>query len=242
MKHVWTAALLVGAIAVSQPSVGRADAVLVPTGGTLGGVTPATVSANYGSFAATQTQQIFILGPEQTASVGGNYSPTGVTIAATATTYYAPVPPPGPAPTTGAASGVIGFDLTSAAAYSFNWSQNTFSNQQPLASLKLTTSGGSVVLGCIGQFGMFGVPGGCELGAVPTDPRFAGPLALYGLVQLPAGQYDLSFAVSSTYDAGNPVNSDFTFSLSPPVPLPASAWLMLSGLVGVGAFARKGLA
>ncbi len=89
---------------------------------------------------------------------------------------------------------------------------------------------------------MFGVPGGCELGAVPTDPRFAGPLALYGLVQLPAGQYDLSFAVSSTYDAGNPVNSDFTFSLSPPVPLPASAWLMLSGLVGVGAFARKGLA
>lgn len=57
----------------------------------------------------------------------------------------------------------------------------------------------------------------------------------FNLPSLPSGYYDLVV----TGDANGKVGGSFSGTVVAAVPLPAAAWLLLSGLVGMGAMARR---
>ena len=74
-----------------------------------------------------------------------------------------------------------------------------------------------------------------ESGGVPFGPSLGGGTN-FNLPSLPSGMYDLVITGAASGVLGGEYVGTVAAS---PVPLPAAAWLLLSGLVGVGAMARR---
>ena len=74
-----------------------------------------------------------------------------------------------------------------------------------------------------------------ESGGAPTGPVLATGTS-FNLPSLPSGLYDLVITGTATGSSGGQYLGTVVASA---VPLPAAAWLLLSGLAGVGAMARR---
>ena len=75
-----------------------------------------------------------------------------------------------------------------------------------------------------------------ESGGSPTGPPLASGGTDFNLPALAPGMYELIITGTTTGVSGGAYAGVVAAS---PVPLPAAAWLLLSGLVGVGAMARR---
>jgi hypothetical protein len=69
-----------------------------------------------------------------------------------------------------------------------------------------------------------------------TSTTYATDVKTFSLASLPSGNYELEVTGKATGSAGGIYSGAVTVSA---VPLPAAAWLLLSGLVGVGLMARR---
>jgi hypothetical protein len=92
-------------------------------------------------------------------------------------------------------------------------------------------SGLNVALYAATSNGFVGVPSGASLGSAANGVTFI-------VSPLVAGLYDLVF--TGVADGSNGGHFLGSVTAVAAVPLPAAAWLLLSGLVGVGAMARRG--
>jgi hypothetical protein len=217
----------------------QADPILIPTGGTLVGVTPATVDAAYGSFSAVDTTNIQGSSGEVTvtdASVSGTYTDTGLSLGSSVNTFYEN----GHVQVIGADSGTIGFTLTAATLYQIIWSSgfpNVGGGQTATASLTVTGSAGNVVLSCSAAVSAsFGNGGGCLAG--PGASLTSGGLVPTLRAALAPDTYSVAFSNNAGYMFGTPVGSGFSFSATAPVPLPNSLALLLAGLAAMGGALR----
>jgi hypothetical protein len=209
----------------------QAATILVPTGGLLSPDSPA-VPAEYGEFGADYNQLItdyfdFSNLSTELVKMGrleGSYTPTALTVAGHADTYLYQVG----GGSISYISGQLGFDLAESAVVRFSLSQSERARFSPNLSLTLRDATGDVALGCVGGRSM-----GCRAGSQPGWVD-AG-VSPAGGVELEAGHYELYIAAFSDYSAGIPINADFNFQLTT-VPLPGTAWLLVSGL---GLLARR---
>jgi len=188
---------LVGSVAA------QAQGVLTPTGGTLVGVTPTTVSAAYGSFSATDN-----LDGGTLASVSGNYSQTGLTLNSAANTIYLVQ-----TPVVGTDSGTIGFTLSADTEYQFAWTSSYAGPPNAGASLTITGSAGNVVLSC--SVAGYPEPLGCVAGPGAGTGVTLSPTLI---ATLPADTYSIAFSTTAGYQFGTPVDSNFAFGFGPPPP------------------------
>lgn len=75
-----------------------------------------------------------------------------------------------------------------------------------------------------------------ELLDTATDKMYDLGAGKFSLASLPAGPYELILTGDATGSSGGIYAGAFHLTA---VPLPAAAWLLLSGLVGLGAIARR---
>ena len=240
------------AVALGLFCSGNATADIISTGGTLSGVTPATVGTGATSFSGTHVTQVTdanpVTGQIYTAdftdtALSGSISPTALSVHAEAHTFYSIVKPFPQA--IGGGGGTIGFNVTQAGTATFSW-ENLRSNAALRDSLVIKAADGSVVFGCAGSVfsfnGGYSRTGGCEAGADPSQNP-SDPLLQQGSISLAAGIYSLSFGVSSDRLVGTADDGMYNFSLNmAPVPLPAGLPLLLGGLAtltSAGAMRRR---
>jgi len=235
---------MAAAVLGSFGSMSAEAATIVPTGGSFGNMKPTgVIPAQYGTVSAYQQITIlednFPLPPQNVirtaAEVSTTLTPDTLSLSGTAHSYFDAT---NFSVVSGSMGGTIGFDLSDSALTRFSLSQlpGTWINDVSGLSITLRNAAGAIVLGCIGEGLYYNVSGGCRLGSQPTNGDQSTDLEHEGLLQLAAGHYELSFNGSGQALSSNPVDTQFDFQLTT-VPLPASAWLLVSGL---GLLARRG--
>jgi hypothetical protein len=246
MRFIRRSSMLLGAAAVlcSFGSMSAEAATIVPTGGSFGNMKPTgNIPAAYGTTSGyseiTYLFDNFGQNPYLITSTASEVSTTvtedslslsGVARSFYDATHFDVV--------SGSMGGTTGFDLTESTLTRFSLTQphGAWINTASGLSITLRDAAGAIVLGCIGEGLYYNVTGGCRRGSQPTNGDQSTNLEHDGLLQLAAGHYDLSFSGSGRAVAGVAVTTDFDFQLATPVPLPASGWLLVSGL---GLLARR---
>lgn len=115
--------------------------------------------------------------------------------------------------------GSFTLDVTAAGTYDYIATSN------PQSQEKITDAAGSTLL---------------STGCVEASLSCAGGTSFAGSLALSQGLYTLSFTDTAFQLVGNTENSTMSFSLQPsPVPLPAAAWLLLSGFAPLLSWARR---
>lgn len=123
---------------------------------------------------------------------------------------------------TGTTSGRFTFDVT---ASTRQWIQWDYTGDLTAGSISVFDAQGGLVVQCVGLFG-------CGQQVTPGSPT-----ELW--VSLAPGEYEVRFSGHSEFGAGGaPVGTSALFTMTP-VPLPAAAWLLLSGLGGLGLLRRR---
>lgn len=228
--------LAVAVLAFLTGAISAHAATLVPTGGTLPNMTPDSVPAVYGQFDSEYRALVsgYLHGSEEWTTelatlgwVRSFYTTTFLNIGGSASTIQGDV-----MNTPGYVAGVLGFDLTESTSvlFSFAPSASDFPAAQPTVSVTLRNAADQIVLGCVSNSASVGT--GCLVGLLPDDAHADGR-SMMGLIQLAAGHYDVHFD-ASTLGAVNGYTA-FGFDVTT-VPVPGTAWLLVSGL---GLLARR---
>lgn len=222
MKVLVAGVLSLGALAAN---VAHAD-MFDPTGGILSSLGSATVIDGLGSFEVQGEQRALVhVNPvltEERVVAWGNaeavLDPYSISLSGASrgsTNVF------GPGQYVGRVSGTFEFDVLEARSMLLDWD---FTGIGTEAQVSIYGTSGSL-MSCVGDFG-------CA-----QSPTFGSPTELAMLFA--PGHYELRFSSVSDFGTGGQPSTN-TFSLNiTPVPLPAAAWLLLSGLGGLGLLRRR---
>ena len=207
-----------------------ADTIDVTGGNLTAGADTTTLPAGaVGTFGATGSQSDTYYGPTgspvtgvvSSASVSAQFDSAGLSISTVSDgSSYFQYPSGIQVHSVLPAQGSVTFDVTTAGVFDYAATSPVESQEQ------IQNAAGSTLLsvGCLNPY----VPD-C------ASPSFSGSLAL------PVGIYKLNFSDTAYTLTGLTYNSDMQFSLQPaPVPLPGAVWLLLSGLLPLARFRRRG--